>query len=182
MCEFFPIHKNPFTQILRKSTTSIIEEYLFFFIYCFSRLRFFPPRRANKFHYIIKKRKIESSLQIRVKKKFVRFAPKLFSLTKNISSYSFPVLFVRPTAIQRNYLATLQRLFFQRVRFKAGFAKSNICEKLSNSLPLIRRFDDDRAINDFRLALPLFPIERASDQHCFSFNHASIFIHFYPLP
>lgn len=147
-------------------------------------MRFFPPRRANKFHYIIKKRKIESSLQIRVKKKFVRFAPKLFSLTKNISSYSFPVLFVRPTAIQRsrNYLATLQRLFFQRVRFKAGFAKSNICEKLSNSLPLIRRFDDDRAINDFRLALPLFPIERASDQHCFSFNHASIFIHFYPLP
>lgn len=127
-CEFFSIHAD-----FKKT---LFHHRGIFTLFYLSLLAIFPPQRANKFHYIIKKRKKKDRVCKLKKTRLIR--AKICFSSQNISSYSFPTLIIPLNCnctFSRNYLATLQRLFlFLFQRFKAGSAKSNICEKLSDSL------------------------------------------------
>lgn len=129
-CEFFSIHTD-FKKALLPPSSRNIYSFLFIASCDFSHLK--EPTNSI---ILYKKRKKKDRVCKLKKTRLIR--AKICFSSQNISSYSFPTLIIPLNCnctFSRNYLATLQRLFlFLFQRFKAGSAKSNICEKLSDSL------------------------------------------------
>lgn len=83
-CEFFSIHAD-----FKKT---LFHHRGIFTLFYLSLLAIFPPQRANKFHYIIKKRKKKDRVCKLKKTRLIR--AKICFSSQNISSYSFPALIV----------------------------------------------------------------------------------------
>lgn len=156
-CEFFSIHAD-----FKKT---LFHHRGIFTLFYLSLLAIFPPQRANKFHYIIKKRKKKDRVCKLKKTRLIR--AKICFSSQNISSYSFPTLIIPLNCnctFSRNYLATLQRLFlFLFSKIQGRFRE---IEHLRKIVRLINHsFDASAMTEQLMISGCLLSLCSRSDQH-----------------